>query len=123
MKRLYAVAVLVLFLAAICFVSIKTIRHNHDLLLTKLEECEKAYGQDDLQKKCSSLKENFTKSEKYLSIFVNRSLLDEIELCVARLPEYAAYNDESDFFSECATIRLTLMKMKNDESFTLLSFF
>ena len=123
MKRLYAVAVLLLFLAAVCFISVKTIRYNHDLLLEELTECENAFNDDNIDTKCDSLEKAFKKSEKTLSIFVNRSLLDEIELCIARLPEYAAYNDKSEFFSECATIRLSLKKMKNDVSFTLFSFF
>lgn len=123
MKRLYAAIALVLFLVSVCFASVKVIDKKYDSLIILLEECENAFGSDMAEEKCNELEKHFSESESVLCIFVNRSVLDEIAISITRLPDSAKAKDRSAFFGECSTIRLSLSKMKSDESFSLLSFF
>ena len=123
MKRLYAVAAVILFLIVTGFIAVKTINTNYYTLEKKLDECEKAYAESADASACNEFVKDYEKIKHRLCIFVNRSVLDEISVEAARLNAAAELNDREIFYSQLAIIRSCLYEMKADENFSALSFF
>lgn len=123
MKRLYAALALILFLVILGFSAVKIINNDYRFLMSRLQECEEAYGSPSAYEKCVEFEEIFSQREKRLCIFVNRSVLDEISFCAARMSVAAFVSEPDTFYGQIAAIRLSLHKIKVDENFSVLSFF
>lgn len=123
MKRLYAVAAVILLLAATVFIAVKTVNKNYYALEKRLDECQKAYELSKDAGACSKFVKDYEKIKHKLCIFVNRSVLDEISVQAARLNAAAKLKDTETFYSQLAVIRSCLYEMKADENFSALSFF
>ena len=115
MKRLIAAAVLILFIIT-CLVANNLLTDK--ILKTVNEElsnCKSAAEKGDYalaEKYAENLKNNWTKTEKYYSAFINHNLIDDVTLSVVKLIPLAKTKNDI-FLTECQIIEELLLEIKD----------
>ncbi len=115
MKRIIAAAILFVFVVSVYFFGtsyIKSTCKKANVLLTK---CTEIYKSDkDATEASKELSEFWTEKEPYLSIFANHTQIDEIELAISSLQNYATSKDNTIFYEYSGTVKTLLHQMLED---------
>ena len=125
MKRLIAVSILFLVIAAVCITGIVVINHTYKETSSRLENAAQEFQQGNYEKAAelaAELENEWIKSERILSLFVDHSSIDEIGISIARL-EPAARNQNDIFLEECKLAKIQLLHIREDEKPDLLNIF
>ena len=124
MKRLIIAAALFVAVAASYATSLWYIKDACDGANRLLRECEQAYADGgDAYEKAHELKEEWSKKENMLSLFVTHNSIDEIELVIAELCVYSKAKEENDFYERTQTLKTLLHQVNEDTGFTPHSIF
>ena len=115
MRRLIAVAVLLIFVVSaylIGFFNIKSVYKQTNVLV---DECVTAFEEDeDVNKKIEKLENFWDKKEKLLSVFSNHALKDEIELAIYSLGIHSKTGDSVMFYEYSGKVKTLLHQLKED---------
>ena len=115
MRRLIAVAVLLIFVVSaylIGFFNIKSVYKQTNVLV---DECVTAFEEDeDVNKKIEKLENFWDKKEKLLSVFSNHALIDEIELAIYSLGIHSKTGDSVMFYEYSGKVKTLLHQLNED---------
>ncbi|OJU10493.1 MAG: hypothetical protein BGN88_05045 [Clostridiales bacterium 43-6] len=120
MKRLWAVLILMVLIAAICTAGYITIEGYRDKTVTTLQAAMAAANSGDYKKAEELAKQAETTwidAEQKLSIFVNHSQLSEVGLSVAKLAPLIKDGSVGEFNAECSLSIVQLIHISNREKF------
>lgn len=125
MKRLIFALFLLILIITICILGRLYINKNINELEAALEELITAFTQNNFtsaEDLSNKLEQDWVKKEEKLSVFVNKSTIEEIGLTVARIKSCAKHQN-ADFLTECESLSVLLAHVKNDENLPFLGVF
>lgn len=124
MKRLIAAGILILMVAAVCVTGIFTINHHYYKIDGMLDDAISFYMDDDMEKVAeisSEIEKQWVIAERYISLFVNHSNVDEIGNSISRLEPLAITQDRQTYLAECKAIKVSLLHLREGEQLSLLN--
>ncbi len=115
MKRLYAAAALLLFIAgAYLYGYFYTSRVCKQASIL-LEDCIMAYdSEDSSEASARKLKKFWDKKEQPLSIFANHQRIDDIEQAISSLVIYSGMDEEEIFYEYSETVKTLIHQLMED---------
>ena len=125
MKRLIIALVLLCVIIVILITGKHYVTGNVKAIETNLTVCVKNYENRNYVSATDTaceLERIWVENEDKLSVFVNKGILEEIGVSIARIKSCAKYQND-DFYPECDTLYVLLTHMKNDENFPFLGVF
>jgi len=115
MRRLIAAVLLLVIVLVSYLISFFYIKNTCDNANRILDECINLYEQDlNASKKAEELNKYWSGHEKYLSVFANHSMIDDIELAISSLLIYANTDDNVIFYEYSGTVATLLHQMMED---------
>lgn len=124
MKRIIAVLILFVFITTSYFIGVAYIKSSCKQANDLLEDCTRIYNLDqDATKASKELADFWTKTEPCLSLFANHAQIDEIELAISSLQNYANSKDNAIFYEYSGTVKTLLHQMVEDNTPSLHSIF
>ena len=118
MKRLIASFVIIIILGGTCFLgSVVTQKAYKDIYEgIKQSEGYMQNGQDALAKSMAlKAEELWVKREKYLAVFINHDLIDEVGLKLSRIEPLASEDTRQEFFAAINEVKTALTHMRNGQ--------
>ncbi|MGN0477284.1 MAG: DUF4363 family protein, partial [Ruminococcus sp.] len=103
MKRLWYALVLVIIALGICFTEIIAVRNSYNTFVETIEEARVAVEKKDYEKAedlSRTLVDKWEKNEKKLNYLLEHSVLDDLSVTFAELPDLTSEDSESDFLSD-----------------------
>ena len=126
MKRLVAAIILFAVIIALSITANILVTKSVTNFDQRLEKCENACFEEDwhvASAQAKGLLIDWQKERKWLSIFVNRQLLDDITTSAARLLPYATAESTDVYLGECAAFSKLLDSVRHEQTLSFESFF
>ena len=126
MKRLIAACILLAFIIGIGCADGFTVTNSVKEYKAQIENCKRLYKTGDFKSAADcaeSLKEEWHKTAKVISVFTNHRQLDDINALLSTLPEAIGEKNDFQFFSTVEQIRYALEMIYREQSFTLENFY
>lgn len=117
MKRLIAVGIILLFLIGICVAHHYIVNGSVNIIENYADEYHTSYiGQEfnKLGKISEALENEWEQRRPFLSLFVNHTILEEIDVSIESLIAYTDTKNYELCFSECKILQKRLEKIKID---------
>lgn len=118
MKRLWYALVLVIIALGICFTEIIAVRNSYNTFVETIEEARVAVEKKDYEKAedlSRTLVDKWDKNEKKLNYLLEHSVLDDLSVTFAELPDLTSEDSESDFLSDIDKIKRQLTVLYTNE--------
>lgn len=118
MKRLIASFVIIIILGGACYVGVYATQKAYEEIYETIENSEK-YMQngEEAQAKSAALKaeELWIEKEKFLAVFINHELLDEVGLKLSQLEPLANEDTKEEFFASVKAAKTALIHMRSGQ--------
>lgn len=118
MKRLMVSLLIILILGGTCYLGSCVTEKAYEEIYEKIEASEK-YMQNEQETlaKSAALKaeELWVKREKYLAVFINHQLIDEVGLKLSQLEPLATSDTKEEFFASVKSAKTALIHMRNGQ--------
>ncbi|MGN1131725.1 MAG: DUF4363 family protein [Ruminococcus sp.] len=118
MKRLWYALVLVIIALGICFTEIIAVRNSYNTFVETIDQARLAVENKDYERArelSRTLEEKWDKNEKKLNYLLEHSVLDELSVTFAELPDLTSEDSESDFLSDIDKIKRQLTVLYTNE--------
>ena len=118
MKRLWYALVLVIIALGICFTEIIAVRNSYNTFVETIDQARLAVENKDYEKAkdlSRTLEEKWDKNEKKLNYLLEHSVLDDLSVTFAELPDLTSEDSESDFLSDIDKIKRQLTVLYTNE--------
>lgn len=118
MKRLWYAFVLVIIAFGICFTEIIAVRNSYNTFVKTIEDARMAIEKKDYDKAedlSRTLVDKWDKNEKKLNYLLEHSVLDDLSVTFAELPDLTSEDNESDFLSDIDKIKRQLTVLYTNE--------
>lgn len=118
MKRLIVSLVIIVVLGGFCYLGNYLTQKTYDKVLKTVENSEEYMQKDEEALAKSDAKraeEQWVKSEKYLAIFINHDLIDEVGLKLSQLEPFATRDTKEEFFAAVKSVKTALIHMRNGQ--------
>ncbi|MBQ8203755.1 MAG: DUF4363 family protein [Clostridia bacterium] len=126
MKRLFYALVILLFITAVCIFGSILICHYCENSKEELSFCLALCEEEDW-KSAEALSidaiDNWKKREKFMAIFIDHKLLDNITEAISTLPIYANLKSKSDFYASCSQITVIIDRIRDSQTFHIENFY
>lgn len=126
MKRLVAAIFLLVTVISLSITANILVSKSVKSFDKRLEKCEKACINEDWTEaslQAKALIKDWQKERKWLSIFVNRGLLDDITTSAAQLLPYGKAKSTDVYLGECAAFSELLESVRQEQTLSFESFF
>ncbi|MCQ2478806.1 MAG: DUF4363 family protein [Clostridia bacterium] len=126
MKRLIAAAILTALIIGICIAGNVIVKEFCKDTNSEIEICRKLCEKGDweaVDKKVKDLKKSWKTRQRYMSVFVNHGIIDDISVSVSRMPLFSNKKSKSDFLAECAEINMLIDRILGEQEMNIESFF
>lgn len=118
MKRLIASFVIIIILGGACYTGVCITQKSYEEIYETVENSEK-YMQngEEAQAKSAALKaeELWIEKEKFLAVFINHELLDEVGLKLSQLEPLANEDTKEEFFASVKAAKTALIHMRSGQ--------
>lgn len=124
MRRLTTALVLILLLGGICVTGIWTVNHHYEKIDRLLDQAVDCYEQGDMERAAAlavDIENQWVKSERYLSLFVNHDTVDEVGVSISKLEPLALSGDKADYLAACKNAHLQLLHIRENEKVSFLN--
>ncbi|MGN0459763.1 MAG: DUF4363 family protein [Ruminococcus sp.] len=118
MKRLWYALVLVIIALGICFTEIIAVRNSYNTFVETIDQARLAVENKDYERArelSRTLEEKWDKNEKKLNYLLEHSVLDDLSVTFAELPDLTSEDSESDFLSDIDKIKRQLTVLYTNE--------
>ena len=118
MKRLWYALVLVIIALGICFTEIFAVRNSYNTFVETIEEARRAVEEKDYERANSlscALVDKWDKNEKKLNYLLEHSVLDDLSVTFAELPDLTSEDSESDYLADIDKIKRQLTVLYTNE--------
>ena len=122
MKRLIAAAIIAVLLFSVCLTDYFYVKNSYNTLTENIDKCIAEIEQNDISNArfhAEKLEEEWKNRECILSIFINHSIIDEIDTAIIQLTPYIDTGNYDLFITQCAVIDLKLTQMREDSTVNL----
>lgn len=126
MRRLIAAGIIALLVVGICITHHLTIKNSIEVLQSHTEAYANALEKKDttsLQNTSARLTEDWKRHRQFLSLFVNHTMIEELDVSVENLYSYTEIENFELAFVELGALRKRIKKMETDASIHLESVF
>ncbi len=118
MKRFMVSLLIILILGGTCYLGSCVTEKAYVEIYEKIEKSEK-YMQNEQETLAKSAalnaEELWIEKEKYLAIFINHELIDEVGLKVSQLEPFATSDTKQEFFAAIKSAKTALIHMRNGQ--------
>lgn len=118
MKRLIASFIIIIILGGACYFGVSLTQKAYSEIYEAIEDSEKYMqkGEESLAKSTAlKAEELWVQREKYLAIFINHELLDEVGLKLSQLEPFASLDTKEDFFAAVNSAKTALIHMRSGQ--------
>ena len=118
MKRLWYALVLVIIALGICFTEIFAVSNSYNTFVETIEEARRAVEEKDYERANSlscALVDKWDKNEKKLNYLLEHSVLDDLSVTFAELPDLTSEDSENDYLADIDKIKRQLTVLYTNE--------